>query len=263
MVVSLVQFVVAKSLRATFRDMDINEDRTVSLSEFAEWFLYQDREYLKGNAREHFSMFDTNRDSRVAWDEYAPVSFGSTMVDMAVALFEGKEDKQFATLDKSIQDSMRKEVRRWRAAGGFSMGLEEFTGFTYPELFHHMTQTLVKETVERYDSNKDGRVSVYELLNLKLDQSQEFADQFTRGEVTVEDTIILGLEDKDQDGFFSSQELGEWTTSNRPLLRKQEAMRIFAALDANGNGRLVLLEMEQGKGHLLDSSVGRLVRDEL
>ena len=51
----------ASTLRQKFKEINSDEDKTVSPAEFVSWFNYQDIEYLKKNARDHFSMFDKNK----------------------------------------------------------------------------------------------------------------------------------------------------------------------------------------------------------
>ena len=52
---------LASSVRQVFKEIDVNEDKAISKTELSAWFNYQDIEYLKSNAREHFTMFDKNR----------------------------------------------------------------------------------------------------------------------------------------------------------------------------------------------------------
>ena len=217
-------------------------------------------EYLKKNAREHFTMFDKNHDNAVTWEEYANIAFGSNHVDTCKEVYDNKTPPEFSKLGKQVQDAITTAVRRWRAAGGFSMSQEEFTGFTYPELFQHMRNIVVAEAYQTYDTNRDGKVSAEELLVKKFKLTSRQVEEFSKGKFDIkEEPNMLGLKDRNGNGIFEKKELSYWLMENRRLMRKKESEGLFKDMDSDGNTRVSLPEFRSNSNKIRWSSIGRFI----
>lgn len=254
------------SVKQVFREIDVNEDRAISQTELSSWFNFQDIEYLKSNARDHFSMFDKNRDQKVSWEEYATIAFGATHTETCNEVYNDKKPAEFSKLGDQVQEAIMTAVRRWRAAGGWSMGQEEFTGFTYPELFQHMRNVVVAEAYQTYDTNRDGKVSAHELLTKKFKLTKDQVEAFSKGNYDTKDTPnMLGLKDRNNNGIFEKKELSYWLMENRRMMRRKEADSLFAAIDSDNNTRISLPEFQSNSNKIKSSSIGRYIdiREEL
>jgi len=250
----------AASVRQVFKEIDVNEDRAITQRELSNWFNFQDIEYLKSNAKEHFVMFDKNRDQSVSWEEYATIAFGSTHTDVCNEVYNDKTPPEFSELSKQVQDAITTAVRRWRAAGGFSMSQEEFTGFTYPELFQHMRNVVVAEAYQTYDINGDGKVSTHELLTKKFKLTGDQIEDFSKGRYDTSDSPnMLGLKDRNSNGVFDKKELGYWLMENRRLMRRLESDNVFQEMDADKNTRVSLPEFQSNSNSIKWSSIGRFI----
>lgn len=257
---TLPTLLLSSTVLHIFREIDANEDNTISLTELGAWFNFQDVEYLKQNARDHFIMFDKNHDNAVTWEEYANIAFGANHVETCRAVYDNKTPPEFSKLGTQVQDAIMTAVRRWRAAGGFSMSQEEFTGFTYPELFQHMRNIVVAEAYQTYDTNRDGKVSGEELLGKKFKLTSSQVEEFRRGEFDMRgEPNMLGLKDRNNNGVFEKKELSYWLMENRRMMRRQESEGLFREMDTDGNSRISLKEFRSNSSKIRWSSIGRFI----
>lgn len=70
--------------------------------------------------------------------------------------------------ENADERAVRREQTRWKAADGDADGRlsqREFVALVHPELFAHMEQVLVDETLDDMDKNRNGRIERDEFLD--------------------------------------------------------------------------------------------------
>lgn len=253
------------SKRAVYKAIDRNSNSIITLEELQLWIIEQDNNYRKNNAKELLKIYDSNNDMTITWDEYVQTAFGERAKEAANQIYQDKGGREVKSKDSDDEDTVKQikvAVRRWKGAGGFSMSLKEFYSFAHPEMHQHMRHILVKETIEKYDDDKDGNVSTLEVLN-KHGRATSSDNKYIQegGFTTVE--ALLGLSDDNDDGLYSEAELGNWVMNYRLLLNKKEGQDLLLKIDKDENGSLSRAEFEDGFNHLKGSLASYVLHEDL
>lgn len=56
--------------------IDTDKDGFVSLAELHYWIKHRQSRYIEENVNKHYSDYDTNKDGKIAWEEYKNTTYG-------------------------------------------------------------------------------------------------------------------------------------------------------------------------------------------
>ncbi|XP_015760888.1 PREDICTED: calumenin-like, partial [Acropora digitifera] len=136
---------------------------------------------------------------------------------------------------------------------------EELTLFLHPEESKRMTSFIIQETLDMFDTNKDGKVSLSEYLGDESTRDSQNLKSLTR-------TFNIEL-DRNHDGFLDKREIQKWTlpgTDKDPI--EIEAHHMMKMGDDNKDGFLQVDELVRHYREFAGSRVtkyGDLLKEEL
>jgi len=243
---------VKEKLRALFPKVDIDNDNQVSMTELYGWIEQHMKKHVLHGTDARMRELDTNKDGKLSWEEYRVVEFPPQ-------LEEGLTDPILTELREIIM----RDKRRFEFSDTDSdnmLSQEELTFFLHPEESKRMTSYLVKENLDAFDKNKDGKVTLEEYL---VQETQELSKS-TRERLTKSFKEEL---DKNHDGYLDEKEMRHWVlpgVDEDPI--QSEADHLMKLGDDNRDNMLSVEEIVKHHRVFAGSRVtkyGDLLKEEL
>jgi len=195
----------------------------ITTTELKQWILRSFKSLSEEESREKLTEVDLNKDEEVTWEEYLTETYGLDN-DVSSDIFADKEHAEERKLLKNDKDlfitaDLNKDGK---------LNVKEFLAFTHPEEAPHMLDTILKQTLEEKDLNKDGFIDFQEYIGerdteVELDQQREMFDS---------DYDVNG------DGHLDRQEFKRWVAPNNEEIADEEVAHLFAASDDDHDGLL-------------------------
>lgn len=222
-----------RRLRSLALKMDKDEDGLVDRRELTNWVLKSFALLTEEEAQERLEDNDANEDGRVSWDEHLQETFGN---------YDDEEDDSY-TRDMIEEKRMIKEDQELFKAADINndghLDKKEYSGFSHPEEFNHMHETLYQQTMTKKDINNDGYLSLEEFL---LDDSGNNLHPNSEVYVIEKDRFEHDY-DKNKDGKLSREEVVNWLIPNNREMAETEADHLIDSADNNGDGKLSIQEI--------------------
>lgn len=212
-----------KRLAILLEKMDLNSNKLITTTELKQWILRSFKSLSEEESRDKLSEVDLNKDDEVTWEEYLSETYGLDH-DVSSDIFADKEHTEERKL-------LKNDKELFGAADVNSDGklnVQEFLSFTHPEEAPHMLETILKQTLEEKDLNKDGYIDFQEYIgeretDIDLDQQKEMFDSEY---------------DQNGDGRLDRQEFKRWVAPSNEEIADEEVEHLFAASDDDHDGFL-------------------------
>lgn len=247
----LPPYEVKQQLKELFPKIDVNQDKNVSDQELYEWIEQHMRKHVLRGAGKKMKDLDTNKDGKVSWEEYKESKFPASMEEglkpdvlKDLRLIQNRDKRRFDFVDTDNDGHLSRE---------------ELTLFMHPEESKRMTSFIIQETLDMFDTNKDGKVSLSEYLGDESTRDSQNLKSLTR-------TFNIEL-DRNHDGFLDKREIQKWTlpgTDKDPI--EIEAHHMMKMGDDNKDGFLQVDELVRHYREFAGSRVtkyGDLLKEEL
>ncbi|KAL7071023.1 hypothetical protein ACQ4LE_009976 [Meloidogyne hapla] len=219
-----------KRLRILALKMDVDKDGFISPEELNEWVHHSLVNVDKEETKERFDDIDTDKDGLITWAEYTQEAFGISAEDEAKKVLSDSDD--FKLLE---------EDRRYFASadlnGDLKLTFDEFEAFQNPEHAQHMHDTLIQNTLNEKDTNKDGKIDLAEFMG-DLVNEQPKSEWFLSEQSRFQDEY-----DKNKDGVLDGEELRAWLVPDLRQTAKQEADHLIESADDDKDGKLSIDEV--------------------
>ena len=148
-----------RRLAILLKKMDLNGNNMITTTELKQWILRSFKSLSEEESREKLTEVDLNKDEEVTWEEYLTETYGLDN-DVSSDIFADKEHAEERKLLKNDKDlfitaDLNKDGK---------LNVKEFLAFTHPEEAPHMLDTILKQTLEEKDLNKDGFIDFQEYI---------------------------------------------------------------------------------------------------
>lgn len=148
-----------RRLAILLKKMDLNGNNVITPTELKQWILRSFKSLSEEESREKLTEVDLNKDDEVTWEEYLAETYGLDN-DIGSDVFADKEhteDRKLLKNDKELFNAadLNKDGK---------LNTKEFLAFTHPEEAPHMLETILKQTLEEKDLNKDGFIDFQEYI---------------------------------------------------------------------------------------------------
>ncbi|OQR70989.1 reticulocalbin-like, partial [Tropilaelaps mercedesae] len=186
--VNETKLALGRVLNEVFVKADVDKNDLLDLLELQTWINAKVKEHFMLAAKENFFTFvslDTDHNGRVSWEEFAQSSLvkkGYTKEEAA------KSIKDLKGLPRRLKEQIMLDRAAWFEAATDPAGLniDEFLTFRHPEHSHVSLLNMVtlqelllyndpmnalhakreaQELIRKADANKDGKLSLKEVLN--------------------------------------------------------------------------------------------------
>lgn len=222
--------------------VDKNQDGLVQLDELVQWIKESQRKYTREDVIRNWLRFgkspETVDNEALTWDEYKNKQYDH----LARLLQQAENPGQVAGLKKSYENTIRKDLRKWRAADSNHderLSLDEFESFLHPVEFEHMHKLLVEEKLEKIDKNDDKKISIDEYLaDLSLEDSNTKSRKKNEW-IKVETSKFNNQLDINHDTYLDSSELSMMMVESEfDDYSIAEAQHLMQSADLNRDHRL-------------------------
>jgi len=217
-----------KRLAILLLKMDLNGNNVITTTELKQWILRSFKSLSEEESRDKLGEVDVNKDDEVTWEEYLMETYGLDN-DIGSDIFADKEHTEERKLLKNDKELF--EAADTNKDG--KLNAEEFLSFTHPEEVPHMLETILKQTLEEKDLNKDGFIDFQEYIgeretDVELEQQREMFDS---------EYDING------DGRLDGQEFKRWVAPSNEEIADEEVAHLFSASDDDHDGFLSFAEI--------------------
>ncbi|XP_035254085.1 reticulocalbin-3 isoform X2 [Anguilla anguilla] len=225
--------------------IDTDGDGHISHGELHQWIKHRQNRYIQEDVDKQWKEFDLNNDGQVSWGEYKNKTYGYFL------------DEKFGDGDEksSYKSMVSRDERRFKTADRNADGMatkEEMTAFLHPELYDHMKDVVVKETIEDIDLNGDGLINLEEYIGDMF----SLEDGETEPEwVTTEKKQFVDFRDLNKDGALDAAEVATWILPGEIDHADNEARHLIHETDRDKDGRLSLSEILDKMEFLSGSSI--------
>lgn len=247
----LPTYEVKQKLKQLFPKIDINHDKKVSEEELYEWIEPHIKKHVLRRTDTKMKGIDTNNDGKVSWEEFKVSRYPPSME-------KGLHPEGL----RNLREVQKIDKRKFDFADKDKDGqllMEELSILLHPEESHRMISFLVQETLDMFDTNKDGKVSLQEYMGDEPVTGEVKLKSFTR-------TFTQEL-DGNRDGFLDRKEIQKWTlpgTERDPV--QYEVDHMMKLGDDNKDGFLEIDELVRHHRDFAGSRVtkyGELLKEEL
>ncbi|XP_063966035.1 reticulocalbin-1-like [Lytechinus pictus] len=193
-----------------FKLVDKNGDEHISKDELTEWLYHALLTVDKEDAINSMDPIDDNKDKMVSWFEYHDYVFGYAMGD------DVEENREAYT--KHIKRSKRAFDLADSDGDGF-LTPNEFHMFHNPRLFKQMEKVVIMDSLEDFDTNKDGGIEVNEFIGdfLLKEEEEDLPDW-----VLEERRVFETEHDLDGNGKLEGTEIFELESQEKSLQEQAE-----------------------------------------
>eukprot|EP00057_Strongylocentrotus_purpuratus_P000561 XP_001178487.2 PREDICTED: calumenin [Strongylocentrotus purpuratus] len=193
-----------------YKLVDTNGDGQISKDELTEWMFQALLTVDKEDAVNSMDPIDENKDKMVSWFEYHDHVYG-------YAMGEEMEENQ-AEYTKHIKRSKRSFDLADHDGDGF-LTPNEFHMFHNPRLYKQMEKVVILDSLEDFDTNKDGGIEVVEFIGdfLLKDDEEELP------EWVIEEKRLFETEhDLDGNGKLEGSEIFELESQEKSFREQAE-----------------------------------------
>lgn len=213
--------------------IDTDSDGFISHNELYQWIKHRQNRYIEEDVDKQWSEFDLNNDGQVSWGEYRNKTYGYFL------------DEKFGDADEkaSYSTMLSRDERRFKAAdrnADGSASKQELTAFLHPELYKHMQDIVVKETVEDIDQNGDGLVNLEEYIGDMFSPEEGEAEP---GWITTEKQQFMEFRDVNKDGVLDASEIAQWILPGEMDHAENEAKHLIHETDTDKDEKITKEEI--------------------
>lgn len=217
--------VAKQRLQVIVEKMDKSRDGFVDKKELTAWVLRSFHMMSEQEADERFEQSDRNKDTQVAWSEYAIDTYG----------VHGEHEQEYPQDQKMMRDDKVLFHVSDLNGDGF-LDKKEFQAFSHPEDFDYTATVLYERTLIEKDINRDGKITFNEfILPDGKDRDQEWM-------ITEKDRFDQDF-DKNGDGYMDKEETILWLQPNNWDTATIEAEHLIEKSDDNKDGKLSVKEI--------------------
>ncbi|KAJ8251097.1 hypothetical protein GJAV_G00217220 [Gymnothorax javanicus] len=121
-----------------------------------------------------------------------------------------------------------------------SASKQELTAFLHPELYKHMQDIVVKETVEDIDQNGDGLINLEEYIgDMFSPEEGEVEPEW----ITTEKQQFMEFRDVNKDGVLDASEIAKWILPGEMDHADNEAKHLIHETDADKDEKITKEEI--------------------
>ncbi|XP_060847895.1 reticulocalbin-2-like [Rhopalosiphum padi] len=201
-------------MNTILESMDLNKNGFIEKKELLEKLLDSYRKLSAEESDAEFLTSDLDEDGYVTWNEYVGDTYGSSEhFDDEMT----EDEKQlFLAADADKDNHLNKE---------------EFRYFYTPEDYPHMQAIVLLGVMNRFDTDKDGKITFDEFIG---DRRTEHTEEWLQEEKTK---FIEEL-DANKDGVLDEDEVHSWASPNNNMIAESEAENLILKADKNQDGVL-------------------------
>ncbi|XP_025196696.1 calumenin-A-like [Melanaphis sacchari] len=201
-------------MSAILESMDINKNGFIEKKELLAKLLDSYRKLSAEESDAEFLTSDLDEDGYVTWKEYVGDTYGSSehFDD------ENAEDEKqiFFAADVNKDGHLNKE---------------EFRYFYTPEDYPHMQSIILLGVMNRFDTDKDEKITFDEFIgDRRTDHTEEWLQE--------EKTKFIEELDINKDGVLDKDEVHNWASPNNNMIAETEADVLIMKADKNHDGVL-------------------------
>ncbi|KAJ8402561.1 hypothetical protein AAFF_G00366440 [Aldrovandia affinis] len=225
--------------------IDTDGNGLVSHMELHHWIKHRQRRYIEEDVDKQWKEYDLNNDRQVTWEEYKNKTYGYFL------------DEKFDDVDEkaSYKSMLARDERRFKVADRNADGIatqEELTAFLHPEVYDHMKDVVVTETIEDIDQNGDGLISLEEYIGDMFNPEDGESEPEW---VTTEKKQFAEFRDLNKDGALDASEVSKWIIPEGIDHAENEARHLIHETDRDKDGSLSLSEILDKTQFLSSSSM--------
>lgn len=243
---------VMEKLSELFPKIDVDNDKKISIPELYGWIEQHMKKYVLRQADLKMQDMDSNKDGNISWEEYRETQYPSStekgLKEKGLGEFKilvSREKKRFDFADTDNDKVLSRE---------------ELSFLLHPEESKRMTSYFVEESLDIFDTDKDGKISVDEYLGDEV-------NRLSKSKLDVLKKSFNKELDLNKDGFLDRNEIREWIfpgAHEDPIL--VEAKHLMKAGDDDKDTFLTEDELIKHYNIFAGSRVtsyGDLLKDEL
>lgn len=213
---------VKAKLQEIAEKMDVDNDKSVSESELAEWIQNSFVTLGKEDSAERFEEVDVNNDGRVTWAEVLE-EFG---------IYDEQDLEKIGDEEPELKIELDESIIRFGMAdkdGDGELNVDEYFPFSNPEENPEMWNSLVQESMRQKDADNDGLISFEEYLS-DADSAEDY--------LATEKSMFDNEYDKNKDGYLDKEEMFAWVIPSNQEQAREEARHLISNADTDKDGQL-------------------------
>ncbi|XP_027044692.1 calumenin-B-like [Pocillopora damicornis] len=186
---------VMEKLSELFPKIDVDNDKKISIPELYGWIEQHMKKHVLRQADLKMQDMDSNNDGKISWEEYRETQYPSStekgLKEKGLGEFKilvSREKKRFDFADTDNDKVLSRE---------------ELSFLLHPEESKRMTSYFVEESLDIFDTDKDGKISVDEYLGDEV-------NRLSKSKLDVLKKSFNKELDLNKDGFLDRNEIREW-----------------------------------------------------
>ncbi|RMX45269.1 hypothetical protein pdam_00000854 [Pocillopora damicornis] len=221
---------VMEKLSELFPKIDVDNDKKISIPELYGWIEQHMKKHVLRQADLKMQDMDSNNDGKISWEEYRETQYPSStekvpgekinnlrlnrtcsggpefhshgFEQVFVVSIEGLKEKGLGEFKILVS----REKKRFDFADTDNdkvLSREELSFLLHPEESKRMTSYFVEESLDIFDTDKDGKISVDEYLGDEV-------NRLSKSKLDVLKKSFNKELDLNKDGFLDRNEIREW-----------------------------------------------------
>ncbi|KAK2184111.1 hypothetical protein NP493_281g00049 [Ridgeia piscesae] len=209
-----------KRLGLIYDKIDKDGDGFVTEEELQKWVTHVQNRYIMTDTEKQWKEHELEGDT-LTWTTYKTKTYGD------------HEEEEEAEGGYDYKNMISRDERRWKKAdlnGDGNLSKEEFASFLHPEDVEHMRDTVIMETLDDIDKDKDGFISLEEYIDDIQDDEDD--DENSEDEDEDREEFKHNL-DKNGDGKLDKEEIKAWIIPDDYNHVEEESRHLIREADAN------------------------------
>ncbi|XP_015363436.1 PREDICTED: calumenin-A-like [Diuraphis noxia] len=205
---------IKQRMTIILESMDINKNGLIEKNELLEKLLDSYRKLSAEESDAEFLTSDLDENGHITWKEYVGDTYGSS---------------------EHFDDEMTEDEKQLFLAADVDkdghLNKEEFRYFYTPEDYLHMKPVVLLGVMNRFDNDKDGKITFDEFIG---DRRAEHTEEWLQEEKSK---FVEEL-DVNKDGVLDEDEVHNWASPNNKMIAESEAENLILKADKNHDGIL-------------------------